>query len=224
MNQRSGRTSQDKFKLLCSEAEITCNSSSEDDHGWDFIIELVPQRESGLPADKLSGPKQVLVQVKSTKAKSPKTRIKVSNALKLAKSELPCFVVLFHHAPGTQERIYIRHFWAELIERALLRGRQTSAENKKLHKVSMEIGFSDQDEHSADLICWIIATLKEHFKEYAEKKRALSENLGYEGRKYRAEVTIGPLDGIEELVDHEVRVNGLPPDYKNADGRFALWY
>ncbi len=224
MNHRSGRTAQDKFKLLCSEAEITCNSSSEDDHGWDFIIELVPQRDSGLPADKLSGPKQVLVQVKSTTGKSLKTSIKVTNALKLAKSELPCFVVLFHHAPGTEERIYIRHFWAELIERALLRGRQASAENKKLHKVSMKIGFSDQDEHSADLLSWIIATVNEYSVEYPEKKRSLCDTLGYGERNYRVEVTFSPLGGVEELVDHQLGFTDYLPvsNIKFVDSRFGI--
>lgn len=224
MSHRSGRPAQYKFQQLCSESNITCNSSSEDDHGWDFIIELIPQRENGLPADKLPGPKQVLVQVKSTKGKSPRTRMKVSNALKLTKSELPCFVVLFHYAPGSEERIYIRHFWDRLMERALLRGRQASAENKKPHKVRMEIGFSDKDEQSTDPIGWISATVEEHSKEYAENKRALYENLGYEGRKYRAEVTIDPLGSIEELVDHELgKTDYLPvTNIRMVDSRFGI--
>ena len=43
MSHHYGRTAQDEFKLLCSRAGVTCNSSSEDDHGWDFIIELAYQ-------------------------------------------------------------------------------------------------------------------------------------------------------------------------------------
>lgn len=224
MSHRFGRTAEDEFKRLCSRAGVTCNKSSEDDHGWDFIIEIASQRESGLPADKLPGPKQVLVQVKSTQGKLPKTKMKVSNALKLAKSELPCFVVLFHYAPDSEERIYIRHFWDELMERALLRGRQASAENKKPHKVWMEIRFSDKDEHSTDLIRWIISTIEEHSVGYAENKRTLFETLGYDGRKYRTEVTIGPLDGIEELVDHKLGITDYLPITKMrmVDSRFGI--
>ncbi len=224
MSHRSGRPAQNKFKLLCSQSEVTCNRSFEDDHGWDFIIELVPQRENGLPADKLPGPKQVLVQVKSTKGKSPITRMKVSNALKLAKSELPCFVVLFHHAPGSEERIYICHFWDKLMERALLRGRKASAANKEPHKVWMEIRFSDKDEHSADLIRWIIATVNEHSVEYPEKKRSLCETLGYGERNYHVEVTFGPLGGVEELVDHQLGFTDYLPvsNIKFVDSRFGI--
>ena len=224
MSHRSGRPAQDKFKELCSKAEITCNRSFEDDHGWDFIIELVPQRENGLPADKLPGPKQVLVQVKSTKGKSPRTSMKVSNALKLTKSELPCFVVLFHYTPGSEARIYVRHFWDRLMERALLRGRQASAENKKPHKVRMEIGFSDKDEQSTDPIGWISTTVEEHSKEYAENKRLLCDTLGYGERNYRIEGTFSQLDDVEELVDHELgKTDYLPvTNIRIVDSRFGI--
>ena len=224
MSHHYGRTAQDEFKLLCSRAGVTCNSSSEDDHGWDFIIELAYRQESGQPADKVPGPRQVLVQVKSTQDKIPKTRMKVSNALKLAKSELPCFVVSFHYVNDSEKRIYIRHFWDKLMERALLRGRSASAANKEPHKVWMEIRFSDQDEHTADLLSWIIATVNEHSKEYAENKRALCETLGYEERSYRVKVTFGPLDGVEELVDHLLGFTDYLPvsNIKFVDSRFGI--
>ena len=55
MSQRAGRAAQDEFKLFCSRAGITCNSSSEDDHGWDFSIEIEPNRDAKAPADKQIG-------------------------------------------------------------------------------------------------------------------------------------------------------------------------
>ena len=68
MNYRSGRPAQDEFKLLCSQAEVTCNSSVEDDHGWDFIVEFAAQGETHQPLDKVPGPRQALVQVNTTVA------------------------------------------------------------------------------------------------------------------------------------------------------------
>ena len=70
MDQRSGRPAQDKFKLLCSSANLTCNASLEDDHGWDFIVEIPAPSTHDLPADKVPAPKQVLVQVKSTRGEN----------------------------------------------------------------------------------------------------------------------------------------------------------
>ena len=224
MDQRSGRPAQDEFKLLCSQASLTCNPSSEDDHGWDFIVEIPAPSTHDLPADKVPAPKQVLVQVKSTEGRSAATRLKVSNALKFAKAELPCFVILFHQCSDGRRRIYAHHFWKELIERALKRGREVSAAHKLPHKAMMNISFSDQDEHSGDLIAWMRATVNALPKEYGREKQALYETLGYGERNYRAEVTFGPLKGVEELVDHQLGLtDSLPVSHiKLIDSRFDI--
>ena len=224
MDQRSGRPAQRKFSWLCSEARLTCNGSEEDDHGWDFIVEIPAPSTHDLPADKVPALKQVLVQVKSTKGRSATTRLKVSNALKFAKAELPCFVILFHQYSDGRRRIYARHFWEELIERALKRGREVSAAHKLPHKATMNISFSDQDEHSDDLIAWMRATVNKLPKEYGREKQALYETLGYGEGNYRAEMTFGPLKGVEELVDHQLSLKDFLPvsHIKLIDARFGI--
>ena len=225
MDQRSGRPAQRKFSWLCSEASLTCNGSEEDDHGWDFIVEIPAPSTHDLPADKVPAPKQVLVQVKSTKGRSATTRLKVSNALKFAKAELPCFVILFHECSDGRRRIYARHFWEELIESALKRGREVSAAHKLPHKTTMNISFSDRDEHSGDLIAWMRDTVNALPKEYGSEKQMLYETLGYAGeRNYRAEVIFGPLEGVEELVDHQLGLTDSLPvlHIKLIDSRFGI--
>ena len=224
MSQRSGRAAQDEFKLFCSRAGVTCNSSSEDDHGWDFLIEIAPNKEAGAPADKQGGIRKAFVQVKSTHGKNPKTRMKVSNALKLAKDELPCFVVLFHYDRTGGSRKYIRHFWTKLIERALKRGRQASVKSKDTHKSWMEISFSEQDEKSKDPVDWLSSIVRENSDEYSAEKRSLYKGLGYENRNYRAEVTFGPISGLEEIVDHELGLTDALPvsRVRLIDSRFDI--
>ena len=224
MDQRSGRPAQHEFNLLCSRASLTCNRSEEDDHGWDFIVEIPAPSTHDLPADKVPALKQVLVQVKSTKGRSATTRLKVSNALKFAKAELPCFVILFHECSDVRRRIYARHFWEELIESALKRGREVSAAHKLPHKTTMNISFSDRDEHSGDLIAWMRATVNALPKEYGREKQALYETLGYGERNYRAEVIFGPLEGVEELVDHQLGLTDSLPvlHIKLIDSRFGI--
>lgn len=221
---RSGRPAQDEFKLLCSQAGVTCNSSVEDDHGWDFIVEFAAQGEIHQPLDKVPGPRQALVQIKSTQGQSLRTRMKVSNALKLAKSELPCFVILFQYDANGKKRIYLRHYWTDLIERALRRGREASAANKQAHEVWMQIGFSDSDDHTNEVIAWIIATIEATSVEYGAKKRSLCETLGYEGQNYRANITFGPLNGIEEIVDHQLGLTDYLPvsNITVIDSRFGI--
>lgn len=224
MSFHAGRPAQDEFKLLCSLAEVTCNSSVEDDHGWDFLVEYAPEGESHQPHDRVPGPRQALVQIKSTQGQSPRTRMKVSNALKLAKSDLPCFVVLFQYDTNGARRIYVRHYWEELIKRALRRGRQASAAGKQAHELWMEIGFSDTDDHTQEVIAWIVATIEATSVEYGSRKRSLYQTLGYEGRNYRAEITFGPVNGIEEIIDHQLGLSEYLPvsNIKVVDSRFGI--
>ena len=225
MDQRSGRPAQDEFKLLCSERNITCNPSLEDDHGWDFIMEIPTNVSDRLLADKVPAPRPVLVQVKFTSGKTAKTRIKLSNALKFANNELPCFVVLFHYNKnGKRQQIYVCHFWKDLIERALKRGRKVSVERKPTNQSMMSVSFIDQDNHSDDLIKWMINTVNALPIGYSNEKRKLANNLGYEEQNYRGKLAIGPLRDIEELVDHQLGLTDyLPVKYiKLTDSRFNI--
>ena len=224
MTQRLGRSAQNHFKLLCSQSRITCNSPQEDDHGWDFMIELTPPEDAEKPADKIPGIQKALIQVKAAYGKSPSTRIKVVNALKFAKDELPCFLVLFHYPPMGETQIYGQHFWKQLIKRALKRGRQASAENRMTNKIWMDIRFATDDSHGTDLISWIVSTLQAWSGDYGFAKRTLYETIGYEDRKYRAEVTFGPIEGIEDIVDHELGLTDFLPVSKIrlVDSRFGI--
>ena len=224
MNQRSGRPAQDEFKLLCSRSGITCNPSLEDDHGWDFIVEIPAPASDNLPADKVSSPRQVLVQVKSTKDKLAKTRIKLSNALKFAKTDLPCFIVLFQYKKGKRQHIYARHFWKALMERSLKRGRIASRDGKPTNQSMVSISFTDEDEHSSDLIDWMTDTVNAFPVLYGKDKLELADNLGYESKSYRGELSIGPVKGVEEIIDHMLGLTESLPvtDVKLIDSRFDI--
>ena len=224
MNQRLGRPAQDEFKLLCSSAGITCNSASEDDHGWDFLIEFESETGKNITADKLGGIRKALVQVKSTHGKIPKTRIKLSNAVKFSKDELPCFIVLFHYDANGENKIYVRHFWRELIERSLKRARQASVNNKDIHKLPLELSFAEHDDHSNDPIHWITSLILGFSAEYSTEKNSLSQTLGYEDRNYHIEVSIGPINGTEDIVDHFLGLTESLPVAKIrlVDSRFGI--
>lgn len=213
-----------RFKTLCTDAGYTCNKSIEDDHGWDFFVECPLVPDDTLPADKHPGPRQILVQVKSTANTSPRTRLTVNNALKLTKSALPCFLVLFHWPPVGEERIYASHIWAETMKRALRRGREMAKKKSVANKAEISIGFGESDDHTLDLLGWMVATVKGLEPNYGEKKRQLSESLGYEEGKYRADIKLGPLKGIEDLVDHQLRIKDYLPvsRFNLVDARFGI--
>ena len=211
--------------MLCTDAGITCNKSTEDDHGWDFLIEYVPKEDIGLPADKRSGPRQVLVQVKCTQNPAPRTRLKVSNALKLTNSDLPCFVVLFYLPhDGEEWKIYAKHVWTETMRHALRRGRKLTKTNSSVSRAKLTMRFDQTDEHTLDLLDWIVSTVEGEEQGYGELKRRLKDSLGYEKAGYRAEITLGPLSGFEDIVDHQLKIKPHLPvsQFKLIDARFGI--
>ena len=225
LNGQLGRRAEGRFKTICADAGFTCNESIEDDHGWDFLVEYIPKGDARLPADKRPGPRQVLVQVKSTQSRTPRTRLKVSNALKLTNSELPCFLVLFHWPrSGVDKRIYAKHIWAEAMSQSLRRGRELTKTKSLINKARLTMNFDDEDDHTLDLADWKKATVEELGSDYGERKRRLRETLGYEGGLYRAEVMVGPLRGIEDIVDHQLRIKERLPvtRFKLVDPRFGI--
>ena len=224
MNRRLGRHAQDKFKSLCSKFNVTCNPSIEDDVGWDFILEIPAPETKNISSDKLPTNRQALVQVKSTTGKRRSTTMKVSNALNLARFESPCSIVFFHEYPAENGHIYARHFWSSLIELSLRKGRTASANGKEPHKTKMRVGFSDSDNHSDNLVEWIVSTVNGLPSDYALEKVKLYKSIGYEEHGFRGKVTIKLTEGIQDWVDHQLGLKESLPatEIELMDMRFGI--
>jgi hypothetical protein len=94
MSRFLGRSGEKRFSTLCSDAGVTCNEPREDDHGWDHIVEMPLEPTPGKTADMERPLPAIFVQTKSHEADGLTVRMKLSNALKLARSPNPCFAVL----------------------------------------------------------------------------------------------------------------------------------
>ena len=205
MNQRMGRAEEDAFKLECSRAQISCNKSLEDDHGWDFLVEIPMLASAGTPDDKLPPVRSALVQVKSTRAARPRLAMKVRNALQLAKRLEPCFLVLYHTVQG-RERTYARVFDEQDITRTLRRGRELFVDRKPTNKANISFGFSVGEEHTSDLLPWLIASVQELPGNYGTEKRKVADTVGYGDRNLRANVTFVGVRGVDDFVDLELGI------------------
>ncbi len=62
-SQNLGRQGEKEFGLLCTQQGATTNDSTEDDHGWDHIVEVEPASMLALPADLRDGITRALVRV-----------------------------------------------------------------------------------------------------------------------------------------------------------------
>jgi len=205
---RLGRAGERRFASLCADYGAVCNKPEEDESGWDAIVDLPARPVAGLPADLQTALPALLVQIKSHEKPLLRANLKLSNALKFARSDSPCFIVLMILAPDSDvPRFYAAHFWERLIARTLQRGREAShagVAEEELNRQSLTISFGPEDEHSGDLLAWMEATVGTVGRDYAGAKRLLRETVGYGPDKFGGSVTIGPLESVEQLIDHQL--------------------
>lgn len=218
-------SSEHLFQFLCSKSNVTCTKTERDQNAWDFFIEIQPNIEKDTFPDKMPGVKQALVQVKSTTNKRPKTKIKVSNALKLAQRDIPCFLVLFHYRESDTPRCYVIHFWKEMITRALKKARELAIGGHQLNKNYIYITFQEQDKKNSEvLIPWLVEFVRDLPDIYVAQKQELFKTVGYDGMNYTANVSLELPHGYADLVDLQI---GLVEELKTnkvqiIDRRFNL--
>lgn len=218
---RLARYAETSFASLCARGGALCHESQEDENGWDYLVEL-PEDESPGPADAALPGKQAFVQVKSSRNARLSCGIKLSNALKAARSRDPWFVVLMVDA-APQPKIYAVHIWAKEMEGWLKAGRKASIEKAAVHRRRVTVNFTEADLHTDDLVEWMQETIAAAAPDYAPAKKAIYETVGYEDG-YGAGKLSFIADGIEEMFDELLGLGtGLPVSkFTFTPSRFGL--
>lgn len=213
-----GRTAEKRFSALCSDQAVTCNEPGEDDHGWDHIVEFPQRLVAGRSADMQRGLPAVFVQTKTHEGRSLRVTMKFSNALKLARSPSPCFVLLLSKAANGTDQWYAVHFWEKLIARVLKRAREATRDGiaeENFNHQSFSFTMTDTDLHKSDkLLPWMVKTVLAVGPDYAAAKQSL-----HGGQEIVGVVKIGPLGSIDELVDHQL---GLTTSIPMASVKMSL--
>ncbi|MFZ3006047.1 MAG: hypothetical protein WA047_07705 [Phenylobacterium sp.] len=203
---------EDRFALLCAEAGVTRNRATQDREGWDYVVEISPPKTPGLPADLRSPPQTAWVQVKSKQAGRPATRLKLSNALRFACDPAACFVVQFVATNGGHPvRIFARHVWTEMMEDILRRARQADADERDdLHKLYQPVTFRPEDDHTDDLLAWLVATLRAIPGSYADAKGRILQQAGMADGSFFGSFSFRAED-LPTLVDHQLGLTDAAP-------------
>ncbi len=212
------------FALRCSEASVSCNRSSEqDDGGWDYIVQYPVDLADQRPRDEQPTGSTAFVQVKSTGKPPYRVQLKLSNALRMAKEHLPFFLVLIE-VSGNVRKILARHFWAEEIEHTLRRVRQAEATGNRdrLHKKTITLTLSDEDDHSNDLLDWMRATIRWVRGDYSAAKALIADTVGY--RKNAIRITASLNGSRDEIIDWELGMGRIPTvtDFAMFRERFGI--
>jgi hypothetical protein len=164
---------------LCASSGVVCNKADQDECGWDLFLQFPAKRTPGCPADmQLAGP-EALVQVKSTRSEPLTARMKLSNALRLAQANQPCFVVLVLAGTDTP-RVYARHFWEPEIARTLKRVRLAERDGEpSFNRLYIDFRMTEADAHD-DPIGWMRRTIEMVKPNYTAEKARIATSIGHE--------------------------------------------
>lgn len=199
---RTDRNAEDDVGRLCRAAGASVQRVSEDDHGWDLLVEFPSRVETAFP-DTDPALTRCLIQVKSVRNRRRTTRVKVSNALKFAKDALPCFVALVTYPgdPRGHEAIYLRHVWATDMAEALKAARRCAAGGQPLNRQTLTIAFTTGERVDDDLADRLLEAIAREGIDYAERKKRLSDSLGYEAGWGASELVLADGHDAQDLQD-----------------------
>lgn len=202
---------EDDFSKQCARAGVTRNKSRQDRTGWDYLVEFAAKAVAGVPADLQPVGVSARVQVKSKEKAPPFVDLKLSNALRFAKEPMPCFLVLYQASDGGEPvRIFARHFWSDEIAIALKRAPKADQKGRTdLHKLTVRYSFTEQDEHTDDLVAWLEAAVAGRMR-YAEEKMALVATIGFEDGAIHGNLSFAAED-LQALIDHQIGLSDTAP-------------
>lgn len=206
---QQGNYGENLFRLLCtapsSKYTATVNESIDDQHGWDFFVEIERRNKANLPADLHLSLIQCFAQIKTTHSKRPVTSLKLSNAIKALQSASPSFVFLFHFKEGKETpKLYGRHIWKDEIDKWLKRARELEQSGRPAHKVEATLSFNESDLIEGSPADWIIYQLDKVGNQYSLQKADIVKNSGYGDYVQQGTVWIGPIQSDYMLADHQL--------------------
>lgn len=194
-----------RFSELAAAYGATCNKSTEDEKGWDYLLQFQARQLPRIPLDMVGPTRSCFIQIKSNSGAFRGVRLKLSNALEFATNKSPCFVVLFPYDEDAkpQNDIFVLHFWEREIEKTLKKVRELEAEGRKdLHNLLINFPLREMKKLPAnDAVSEVHRTLEEYGEDYGERKRAISKTVGFED--VAVEATIKFVEGttISDIVD-----------------------
>ncbi|MHB9106211.1 MAG: hypothetical protein ACYDCO_04065 [Armatimonadota bacterium] len=210
MGRDVGALGESVLEKWANEVGIIANRSlSKDETGWDFILEFpIIAKATDCPLDKAPYPLKCLIQVKSTDHKPGRRSIKLSNMMRMVKTNDPTFFLYFEFDGNNDpQRSYLVHVGEDIIKRVLYRLRKISCEGiHELHKHTMDVIYKSSDILSSNDGEGLQKSLLKHVQVnpeiYSQIKADIIENIGYDNNKRKNINFLLKLPkGKEDLID-----------------------
>ncbi len=198
---RLGIKGERTFSLLCSDASIICNrSSDEDQDGWDFFISLDPLFEPGSVGEDHPANRQCLVQVKTILPHTTNVSLRLSAADRLVRSTLPAFIVVFRaKQDGSLGDCIVQHIGKDIIEKVLRRLHEVPAIqiNQVILKLPLKSLSSPILLEAPLLRAAFEAACGADLFKYSEAKGEQIRTVGYSEGRYIGKFTVTPEKASE---------------------------
>jgi hypothetical protein len=203
-----GAKGESRFREICADAQLICNSSERDRTGWDFIIEFpfsIPGPNTTL--DKRVAPISCHIQVKTLWEHVNEFKTRVSSAERLAKEIKPTFICVLkvNHKKQFVDA-YLIHINDDPLCKILKRLRKEEARklphliNRKFltfspSKDGQRIGLSGDSFKAA-----LIKTIGDDLHSYMKMKAENLKKLGYEPQPFETRATLH-AGSYDRLID-----------------------
>ncbi|QYC11436.1 hypothetical protein [Brevundimonas nasdae] len=224
---RYSKLAETAFEDHCHAVGAICNRVSDDQTGWDYLVEFQPMDDPDTPHDLRPAPQKVFVQVKHSTREPRETELKLSNALRYCEGADAWFVMFFAYRAGATRpyAAYLHHVWKPLMAETLRASRQAHVTGKKLNRVRLPLRFNAAEKCSGNPLDDILSTLRTIGPAYGQQKKQVAAGLGYEdGPAATGSITLAEGVTESELVDLMLGIrDSIPLDgFKIVDQRFGI--
>lgn len=217
------------FSLWCSEADITCNPSTEDSAGWDFKLDFPIDEARELRSIHKSSP-HCLIQVKTTAKHTRSVKIKLSNAFRYATVLEPVFIALIQvDKKNRPVRLFVKHVDQDLIARILERvAKEDNRKEFKLHRRKFNITFAANCEVSpidgSSLCHDLLGKITDDIQSYMTRKRQILQKVGTSNRSSLLTFSSIGEESLTGLIEMSIglRDSARISDIKVSETRFGL--
>ncbi len=205
-NDQLGAKGEAEFTRLCTDAGLTCNPSTRDRSGWDFIVETPP--EAGDSFDKRQTGLSCHVQTKTMWVDSSKRiPMALSVAERLAKEPKPAFIaVIVVNDDLSLSHLHLVHFRGAFLERVLKTLRKAQTGTKALHRIELtfNIDVGERIEPAgAALRAAIERAIGPSMRTYMDAKQTELTESGFTPGRYQMNATLSatPNELIEAFLE-----------------------
>jgi len=206
-NDSLGEKGESRFREICADAGLICNSAGHDRAGWDFIVEFGFEMPNGSNTlDKRKRQYSCHIQVKSMWVDNDRFEMRLSSAEFLAKEPKPTFVyVLKANEKLEFIEAYLIHLLDDNLATILKRLRREQAQgaaaiNRKKITFRPSVNERRIDVTGKALREAIIAECGPDLQSYIVKKDMQLKELGFGASRYETNFTF-QVQSYEELVD-----------------------